>query len=356
MRAIPSVAIAMLMLAPAVLSAQADDIAIRVEHDHVRSTDTLVVHFENRQGARTGELWIEPASDPVQPKPVGNIQFFSGPSGTVRVPLSGLPAGAYELRVMMLRSESRVDVRQPLTVIGGPAPGASPAAAAASSGPSAAAPAAPIPSGQSPFIPTAAAHMTTSKPTFAADEPITVVWEGFPSAQMEVWYESPDAPLRSTPPAGWLMATGRAGKLDMPPANPGRTYELRYFVLADPTHTPHRAARFTVGGGSMTSVATGHYGCYFDQFPHGIGRSSIQYVEVLPGNRYREPRGSGAYTPDRATATLRMTSGPLAGHVAHYRTGTNGKPALLFERGENDGAGGRPTIDVSATYCYFGQQ
>jgi hypothetical protein len=198
--------------------------------------------------------------------------------------------------------------------------------------------------------------MATSQPTYAAGEPVTVVWEGFPSAQMEVWYEAPDAPLTSTPPVSWYTATGRAGQLAMAPPNPGRTYELRYLVIADPTHTPHRAARFTVGGGSMSSVATGHYGCYFNQFPRGTGRSSIQYVEVLAGGRYREPRGSGAYTPDRATATLRFSTGPLAGHVAHYQTGTNGKPALVFERAENNGAGGRPTIDVSTTYCYFGQK
>jgi len=49
--------------------------------------------------------------------------------------------------------------------------------------------------------------------------------------------------------------------------------------------------------------------------------------------------------------TLRMETGTLAGRVAHVRE-SSGKPAIVFIRRENE-VGGRPTIDISDTWCYM---
>ena len=52
-----------------------------------------------------------------------------------------------------------------------------------------------------------------------------------------------------------------------------------------------------------------------------------------------------------AERTLRMETGPLAGRVAQVRE-SSGKPAIVFIRKENE-VDGRPTIDISDTWCYF---
>lgn len=49
--------------------------------------------------------------------------------------------------------------------------------------------------------------------------------------------------------------------------------------------------------------------------------------------------------------TVRVKTGPLAGRVAHLRE-SSGKPAIVFLRRENQ-VGGKPTIDLSDTWCYF---
>jgi hypothetical protein len=48
-----------------------------------------------------------------------------------------------------------------------------------------------------------------------------------------------------------------------------------------------------------------------------------------------------------------MTSGPLKGRVAHYSSSPH--KAISFRREENT-RNGRPTVDVSTTYCYFGRK
>jgi len=97
----------------------------------------------------------------------------------------------------------------------------------------------------------------------------------------------------------------------------------------------------------------GHYGCWFNNYPYGLGRSSIQWIEITSPTTYREPRGAGKFTFDAADGKLHMTSGPLAGRIAKSDHDGHGKPAITFALDENK-VNGKVTIDISGTMCYLG--
>lgn len=97
----------------------------------------------------------------------------------------------------------------------------------------------------------------------------------------------------------------------------------------------------------------GHYGCWFNNYPYGLGRSSIQWIEITSATTYREPRGAGTFTFDAADGRMHMTSGPLAGRIAKSDHDGKGKPAITFSMDENK-VNGKATIDISGTMCYLG--
>jgi hypothetical protein len=97
----------------------------------------------------------------------------------------------------------------------------------------------------------------------------------------------------------------------------------------------------------------GHYGCYFNNYPYGISRSSIQWIEIASPTTYREPRGAGSFAFDPADGRMHIKSGPLAGRIARSDHDGHGKPAITFSMDENK-VNGKATIDISGTMCYLG--
>lgn len=104
---------------------------------------------------------------------------------------------------------------------------------------------------------------------------------------------------------------------------------------------------------TVPAPQVGHYGCWFNNYPYGMGRSSIQWIEITSATTYREPRGSGKFTFDAADGRIHMTSGPLAGRIAKSDHDGHGKPAVTFSMDENK-VNGKATIDISGTMCYLG--
>ena len=108
--------------------------------------------------------------------------------------------------------------------------------------------------------------------------------------------------------------------------------------------------------GSAASAATagappvGYYECYF-YGTYGLQGSSITSIDILDDGRYRALGEVGSYSWDAGTNTLDLTGAALAGRVAHMKQ-SDGKPAIVFVRKENE-VGGKPTIDISDTWCYF---
>ncbi|MGQ7791333.1 hypothetical protein ACUN0C_02875 [Faunimonas sp. B44] len=108
-----------------------------------------------------------------------------------------------------------------------------------------------------------------------------------------------------------------------------------------------------VASGAATSAdapPAGYYECYF-YGSYGLENSSIIEMHVLEGSRYRALDEVGAFQVDPGSGVLRLTSGALTGRIAHLKA-SDGKAAIVFLRKENE-VGGRPTIDISDTWCYF---
>jgi hypothetical protein len=62
---------------------------------------------------------------------------------------------------------------------------------------------------------------------------------------------------------------------------------------------------------------------------------------------------TGKYRYSRGGAKLKFKTGPLRKRVARYDPFSDTKEQLIFRRTENE-RHGKPTIDVSDTYCYRG--
>jgi hypothetical protein len=69
--------------------------------------------------------------------------------------------------------------------------------------------------------------------------------------------------------------------------------------------------------------------------------------------RYSAVSSTGRFNFSRDKQVLRFTSGFLRGAEAHYVTSP--QKALDLKRNENL-RHGRPRLDLSATYCYFGKK
>lgn len=195
--------------------------------------------------------------------------------------------------------------------------------------------------------------------SYPAGSKIQVTYGGFSGVStLELWF----APVGSAPKtnfSSFLFLHEGHGTVQMAAPTPGETYEVRYIVLEEPGAVVHHGPRFTMQAATMyASTPNGHYGCWFYFYPYGIWRSAIAWVEIDSATSYRDPRGYGNYIFDRPKALVHMTSGPLAGRVAHLHKDVHGRTELLFLFGENNPKShrGTPTIDNGNTNCYLGQK
>lgn len=99
---------------------------------------------------------------------------------------------------------------------------------------------------------------------------------------------------------------------------------------------------------ARSAAPAGYYECYFHG-DYGLQNSSMTSMRIHGPAEYEAMEERGRYT--ESGGTLRMETGPLAGRVAQLRE-SSGKPAIVFIRKENE-VDGRPTIDISDTWCYF---
>lgn len=99
---------------------------------------------------------------------------------------------------------------------------------------------------------------------------------------------------------------------------------------------------------TRSAAPAGYYECYFHG-DYGLQNSSMTSMRIHGPAEYEAMEERGRYA--ESGGTVRMRTGPLAGRVAHLRE-SSGKPAIVFIRSENE-VDGRPTIDISDTWCYF---
>lgn len=111
---------------------------------------------------------------------------------------------------------------------------------------------------------------------------------------------------------------------------------------------PTPAAANHAGASAQGAAPAGYYECYFHG-DYGLQNSSMTSLRIHGPAEYEAMEERGRYT--ESDRTLRMDTGPLAGRVAQLRE-SSGKPAIVFIRKENE-VNGRPTIDISDTWCYF---
>ncbi|HEX6912635.1 MAG TPA: hypothetical protein VF142_19670 [Longimicrobium sp.] len=111
---------------------------------------------------------------------------------------------------------------------------------------------------------------------------------------------------------------------------------------------PAPAAATDAGASAQGAAPAGYYECYFHG-DYGLQNSSMTSIRIQGPAEYEAMDERGRYA--ESDGTLRMETGPLAGRVAQMRE-SSGKPAIVFIRKENE-VDGRPTIDISDTWCYF---
>lgn len=107
------------------------------------------------------------------------------------------------------------------------------------------------------------------------------------------------------------------------------------------------AAQEPVDPAAGSTPPTGYYECYFHG-DYGLQNSSMASLEIHSVTEYEAMEERGRYSAEGEA--IRMETGSLAGRVAQMRT-SSGKPAIVFIRKDNE-VGGRPTIDISDTWCY----
>jgi hypothetical protein len=94
----------------------------------------------------------------------------------------------------------------------------------------------------------------------------------------------------------------------------------------------------------------GYYECYFHG-DYGLQNSSMVSMRIHSATTYEAMEERGRYRFDAADRKLHMETGPLAGRVAGLRE-SSGKPAIVFVRKDNE-VDGKPTLDISDTWCYY---
>lgn len=118
---------------------------------------------------------------------------------------------------------------------------------------------------------------------------------------------------------------------------------------AAPAPAPAEETRTAAAPPAAGAPPEGYYECYF-YGDYGLQNSSMISMRIHSATAYEAMEERGRYAFEAAEKSLRMETGPLAGRVARLRE-SDGKPAIVFIRKENE-VGGRPTIDISDTWCY----
>ena len=93
----------------------------------------------------------------------------------------------------------------------------------------------------------------------------------------------------------------------------------------------------------------GNYPCYYFGYNYALTSSSLTEISILSKQRMKIV---GEIVPFRLNgSTLTLEDGEFAGATAHYKLDSDGKPAIVFVRKENEPKGHK--IDVSDTWCYL---
>ncbi len=187
------------------------------------------------------------------------------------------------------------------------------------------------------------------KKVYSLKQEIDIAWSGFATGEVWFWMEPAGTPLTGQAHGSYHSDYDDAGHYALRNPGPGR-WEVHWSVLGE--KGVYDGGRFRVRPPKGVKRArSGHYGCYTTT-TMGLTRSSMQSIDVRAHNRYRAMGRTGRYRYSRSTATMRFTSGPLRKRVAQYRP--DKKPTtIIFYRVANE-VHGKPTIDVSDTYCYRG--
>lgn len=134
------------------------------------------------------------------------------------------------------------------------------------------------------------------------------------------------------------------------PAQPRQNQQPQGGAVTAAADRPRPAAAVATEAPASTSgaVPVGYYECYFTG-TYGMQTSSMTSMRIRGPAEYQAMDERGRYS--QSDGALRMETGPLAGRVAHVRE-SSGKPAIVFIRKENE-VDGKPTLDISDTWCYF---
>jgi|GEM_PF-4986238 len=298
---------------------------------------TIRVGWSGFPAGSEGELWIAPSAVAQHAdRPPANDQFMDGAQGSDAFADLRLAPGSYTVWALDLTASPAAFVaRATFRVVG--AKGLKP--------------------GTSTTGGMYGERVWTQHTSYRPEEPVVVDWSGLPPDHtIEFWFAKAGAALTIGPQGPYHSDGATSGSFQLPSPGPGEVWQVQWIDLSVSPAVPQRGNAFTVGGGHA-KLAQGHYGCYFYFGAMGLSRSSIQYIEVVSPSRYRTPAGAGNLTYTPSTQTVRLTSGPLRGRVAHFipTSGFTGQAAVAFLRAQNAGPGGRPTIDVGDTYCYIGK-
>jgi hypothetical protein len=190
-----------------------------------------------------------------------------------------------------------------------------------------------------------------TKTVFSPKEDIDITWSDVvASSDVQFWIEPAGAPLEGYPHGSYHTDYEDSGHYALKNPGPGR-WEVHWSVLAE--EGVYNGGTFRVTAPSARRVAGGSYGCYTTT-TMGLTRSSMGPLRIVSARKYRAMGRKGRYRYSRKSATLRFKSGPLRHRKARFRPDES--PAqVVFLRRENERKG-KPTIDISDTHCYRGQE
>jgi hypothetical protein len=93
----------------------------------------------------------------------------------------------------------------------------------------------------------------------------------------------------------------------------------------------------------------GKYLCYYYGYNYALTSSSLTEISILPKQKMKIVGENVSFSYEGTLLTL--LEGEFKGATAHYKLDSDGKPAIVFIRKENETKGHK--IDVSDTWCYL---
>jgi tetratricopeptide (TPR) repeat protein len=101
--------------------------------------------------------------------------------------------------------------------------------------------------------------------------------------------------------------------------------------------------------GSSSSPPTGSYPCYYFGYNYALTSSSLTEISILNNQKMKIVGETVGFSFENSILTL--LEGEFRGATARYKLDSDGKPAIVFNRKENEAKGHK--IDVSDTWCYL---